>query len=249
MSGDYWTCNRCGRDLDPAIKSCECLKHPFAADPLADYDPDDRHKACRGNERRIQVDLDHLRGEYNALLKATNEHTTSCFSERDQLRAELAAAKAVIVDERSPEWADQAIAFSLAKARADKAEAELAEAKKGDARLRALFILQDAIPDCGVASGSESGARIAVEHVKKLRSDLVAANAKLLETTRRYAHQSVDLAVAQRVVEACRALALRVVKVLGPCCGLDTSHGGIADELVPLAKCVLRAEPPRGEKT
>jgi len=48
--------------------------------------------------------------------------------ECERLRAERDAARRILVDARSPEWADQAIAYELAHERANKAEAERDEA-------------------------------------------------------------------------------------------------------------------------
>jgi ribosomal protein L37E len=98
-------CPNCGNSSPRSTEEHCALCGYEPRDPLANYNPDDRHAACRANERRLMAELD--------------------------------AAKAMIVAERSPEWADQVIAFDLAKARADKAEAVLRNIRR---QMEAVFI-------------------------------------------------------------------------------------------------------------
>lgn len=71
-----------------------------------------------------------LMGSYCA-SKYLDKELEQLRAENRQLTKERNAAKAIIVEERSLEWADQAIAFDLASARADKFEEENKRLKEG----------------------------------------------------------------------------------------------------------------------
>ena len=128
----------------------------------------------------------------------------SVITERDQLRAELR----VMTFDRD-EWKRRWIVEN------EKLSAELAEANRimeGEPKMSKCFRCGADVPpdrdcDCRVSEWLMAS-KVERERAEKAEADLAEAktqldiaNAKLLETTRRYAHQSVDLAAAQRVVE------------------------------------------------
>jgi predicted oxidoreductase len=76
-----------------------------------------------------------------------------------------------------------------------------------------------------------------------LRADLTARDCELNATR-------AELTRLRAIEEAAKGLCRHIVKVLKPCSGLDTSHGSLADEFVPIAEAILRGEGPekRGQR-
>ena len=80
-----WTCLSCDSDYPRDVKFCpSChIVSPYESGAFP---------SVKGQSElaRLRAALSAMTTERNAILKATNEHTGSCFAERDQLRATIA---------------------------------------------------------------------------------------------------------------------------------------------------------------
>ena len=166
-------------------------------DPLTSYDPDDRHKTCRGNERRLQAEIEKLRKHIIAIEDdKTNRDASEMWakkaeSERDQLRAELAEAKSQLTGTKRErdEWL-----------RSCEIGAEMKER---------CF---DAVPGAPDDQPLDVVVAGLVVDLAAAQRDLEISEGLRLKMANEHDRISAELATAQRVVEACNEFGVELMR-------------------------------------
>ncbi len=207
------------------------IKH---LDPLASYSPDDRHKACRGNERRLQAEIEKLRKHIIAIEDdKTNRDASEMWakkaeSERDQLRAELAEAKSQLTGTKRErdEWL-----------RSCEIGAEMKER---------CF---DAVPGAPDDQPLDVVVAGLVVDLAAAQRDLEISEGLRLKMANEHDRISAELAAAQRVVEACKEFGVELMRYV---LDYEPGHYGrdwrkkLAVHLSERLDAILRAELPHG---